>query len=97
MSTEDLNPRVALWLRAVNLKHEDITRKDPSEVARVTINDQTLPWTIHYVTWSSRMYREWAASLGYTQRKDGFDAHEVAMLEGGHKLEDHVKWIEAKL
>ncbi len=94
--SDDLNPRVALWLRAVKLTPADIERVEPTEVRRVPApGGGTLPWTIVYTQWSTKMYHDWATSLGF-KRNSNFEAHELAFLQG-RTMEEHVGWLTEQI
>lgn len=92
----DTNPRVLLWLRAVKLTEKDIDRVDPNEVRRVVLDGEEVMWTVAFITWSSRMYREWAASVGYTHGNKHFEAHDIAFMNG-KTMADHIAWVEEQI
>lgn len=80
---DDLNPRVVLWLKLTGLPAETLDRVN-GEVRRVELDGTVLPWTLHYMLWIQRHWREYRKALGVSGEafvsQDGFDA-----------------WLEAKV
>lgn len=89
-----INPRVALWLRVVGLTEKDIERVEPTEVRRVKVPGEVgeTMWTIAFVIWSGRMWREWGNELGFR----GDYGYEEA-LRSGFTQEQHWAWLEKRV
>lgn len=98
---EALNPRFAMWCRSRGIDPASLVRdpNDPdAEIVRVEYPDdphkRRLPWTFVFMRWIDKMWREWAAELGF-KGAHMRSAHEVALLNG-HTAEEFDAWLDAR-
>jgi hypothetical protein len=84
-----VNPRVLLWLKANGLTPDSIARRSGEDVRQVVIDGHRNLWTVHYIAWIDRRWREWAASLGFNTQRD-------AVLSG-HTHDEFDAWLERKV
>ena len=88
------NTRVAAFLAAHGLPLDTVERDSEGEIKWIDLNGSKMEWTVHYVLWIDRLWRDWAAELGFRSAA-GSLAHEHAFM-AGHTQEEFDAWLSAK-
>jgi hypothetical protein len=98
ISDYKLNPRWACWMISRGEDPADARCGTPEEPVYVVdpVDGGIRPQGLVFVLWVGSMWREWAASLGFTKTREGRYPHEDALFSG-HTAQEFDAWLVARV
>lgn len=80
MTRPSYNPRFVIWAESIGVSPDELML-EPTQI------DGT-PWTVLFMIWIQKRWRDWALELGYRDHR--------AALADGHTHAHFDAWLEAK-